>query len=64
MPTPTTGRARTTTGSFDIAFIDRPSNDVGCGGPSWALQSILQDMQEKGRILVIPEGNCMHITPR
>lgn len=50
--------------SFDIAFIDRPSNDVGCGGPSWALQSILQDMQEKGQILVIPEGNCMHITPR
>ena len=50
--------------SFDIAFIDRPSNDVSCGGPSWALQSILQDMQEKGRILVIPEGNCMHITPR
>ena len=50
--------------SFDIAFIDRPSNDVSCGGPSWALQSILQDMQEKGQILVIPEGNCMHITPR
>lgn len=50
--------------SFDIAFIDRPNNDVSCGGPSWALQSILQDMQEKGQILVIPEGNCMHITPR
>ena len=50
--------------SFDIAFIDRPNNDIKCGGPSWALQSILQDMQEKGEILVIPEGNCMHITPR
>lgn len=49
--------------SFDVAFIDRPDNSVTCGGPSWALQSILQDMQEKGRILVIPEGNCMHITP-
>lgn len=50
--------------SFDVAFIDRPNNDVKCGGPSWALQSILQDMQESGQILVIPEGNCMHITPR
>ena len=50
--------------SFDIAFIDRPNNEVSCGGPSWALQSILQDMQEKGEILVVPEGNCMHITPR
>lgn len=50
--------------SFDVAFIDRPSLDVGCGGPSWALQAILQDMQKQGRILVIPEGNCMHITPR
>lgn len=50
--------------SFDVAFIDRPNLDVGCGGPSWALQSILQDMQEKGQILVIPEGSCMHITPK
>jgi hypothetical protein len=50
--------------SFDIAFIDRPNNGIKCGGPSWSLQSILQDMQEKGEILVIPEGNCMHITPR
>lgn len=50
--------------SFDVAFIDRPNNEVKCGGPSWALQSILQDMQESGQILVIPEGNCMHITPR
>ena len=50
--------------SFDVAFIDRPNNDVKCGGPSWALQTILQDMQESGQILVIPEGNCMHITPR
>jgi hypothetical protein len=50
--------------SFDVAFIDRPNETVGCSGPSWALQSILQDMQEKGEILVIPEGSCMHITPR
>lgn len=50
--------------SFDVAFIDRPDESVTCPGPSWALQSILQDMQEKGEILVIPEGHCMHITPR
>ena len=50
--------------SFDVAFIDRPNESVKCGGPSWALQSILQDMQKNGEILVIPEGNCMHITPR
>lgn len=49
--------------SFDVAFIDRPNSKVGCGGPSWALQTILQEMQEQGEILVIPEGNCMHITP-
>ena len=49
--------------SFDVAFIDRPNNNVKCGGPSWALQTILQEMQENGEILVIPEGNCMHITP-
>ena len=50
--------------SFDVAFIDRPNESVKCGGPSWALQSILQDLQKSGKILVIPEGNCMHITPR
>ena len=50
--------------SFDVAFIDRPDESGKCGGPSWALQSILQDMQKNGEILVIPEGNCMHITPR
>lgn len=50
--------------SFDVAFIDRPNESVTCGGPSWALQTILQDMQKAGKILVIPEGICMHITPR
>lgn len=50
--------------SFDVAFIDRPNEGVTCGGPSWALQTILQDMQKAGQILVIPEGICMHITPR
>ena len=50
--------------SFDVAFIDRPDNSVTCGGPTWAMQTILQDMQKEGKILIIPEGNCMHITPR
>ncbi len=50
--------------SFDVAFIDRPHDGIKCGGPSWALQTILQDMQKQGEILVIPEGHCMHITPR
>ncbi len=50
--------------SFDVAFIDRPDNSVTCGGPTWAMQTILQDMQKEGKILIIPEGICMHITPR
>ena len=50
--------------SFDVAFIDRPDESVTCGGPTWAMQTILQDMQKEGKILVIPEGICMHITPR
>ena len=50
--------------SFDVAFIDRPDESVTCGGPTWAMQTILQNMQKEGKILVIPEGICMHITPR
>ena len=50
--------------SFDVAFIDRPNESVTCGGPTWALQTILKDMQNEGKILIIPEGICMHITPR
>ena len=50
--------------SFDVAFIDRPNEAVTCGGPTWAVQTILKDMQSEGKILVIPEGICMHITPR
>jgi hypothetical protein len=49
--------------SFDIFAVDRLNNTMKCGGPTWALQEILYDMQKKGEILVIPEGNCMHITP-
>lgn len=50
--------------SFDVAFIDRPNESVTCGGPTWAMQTILKDMQNEGKILIIPEGICMHITPR
>ena len=50
--------------SFDVAFIDRPNESVTCPGPTWAMQNILKDMQNEGKILIIPEGNCMHITPR
>ena len=50
--------------SFDVAFIDRPNESVTCPGPTWAMQTILKDMQNEGKILIIPEGNCMHITPR
>ena len=50
--------------SFDVAFIDRPNESVTCGGPTWAMQTILKDMQKEGKILIIPEGICMHITPR
>lgn len=50
--------------SFDVAFIDRPNKSVTCPGPTWAMQTILKDMQNEGKILIIPEGNCMHITPR
>ena len=50
--------------SFDGAFIDRPNESVTCPGPTWAMQTILKDMQNEGKILIIPEGNCMHITPR
>ncbi|MDG2425078.1 MAG: DUF5715 family protein [Flavobacteriales bacterium] len=49
--------------SFDIFAVDRLNNTMKCGGPTWALQEILYDMQKKGEILVVPEGNCMHITP-
>ena len=51
--------------AFDVAFIDRPHDGIKCGGPSWALQTILQDMQKQGEILVIPEGTLhAHHTPQ
>jgi len=50
--------------SFDIYAIDRLNNKMTCGNPTWALQAILLDMQKSGRILIIPERGCMHITPK
>lgn len=50
--------------SFDIAYTDRPDNEADCSAPTRAIQHVLKSFQESGRILVIPEKNCMHITLR
>ena len=50
--------------SFDIAFTDRPSNNVSCSDATRAIQNVLLDFQKRGKILVIPEGTCMHVTVR
>ena len=50
--------------SFDIAYTDRPSNEADCSAPTRAIQQVLSSFQKSGRILVIPERNCMHITLR
>ena len=50
--------------SFDIAYTDRPNNDADCSAPTRAIQHVLSTFQKSGRILVIPEKNCMHVTLR
>ncbi len=50
--------------SFDIAYTDRPNNEADCSAPTRAIQHVLKTFQKSGRILVIPEKNCMHITLR
>lgn len=50
--------------SFDIAYTDRPNNAADCSAPTRAIQHVLSSFQKSGRILVIPEKNCMHITLR
>lgn len=50
--------------SFDIAYTDRPDNESDCSAPTRAMQKVLSDFQKRGRIYVIPEQNCMHITLR
>ena len=50
--------------SFDIAFLDRPDNNADCSLPTRAAQKVLERYQKSGRILVIPEGQCLHVTVR
>ena len=48
--------------SFDIAFMDRPNEKANCSRPTREIQKLLIKYQKEGRILIIPEGGCMHIT--
>jgi hypothetical protein len=48
--------------SFDIAFMDRANEDDNCNRPTREIQKLLLRYQNEGRILIIPEGGCMHIT--
>ncbi|MBM55358.1 MAG: hypothetical protein CMB32_02245 [Euryarchaeota archaeon] len=48
--------------SFDIAFMDRPNEKANCNRPTREIQKLLVRYQKEGRILIIPEGGCMHIT--
>ena len=48
--------------SFDIAFMDRPNENANCSRPTREIQKLLLRYQKEGRILIIPEGGCMHIT--
>ena len=48
--------------SFDIAFMDRPNEKANCSRPTREIQKLLIRYQDEGRILVVPEGGCMHIT--
>jgi hypothetical protein len=48
--------------SFDIAFMDRPNENANCSRPTREIQKLLLKYQKAGRILIIPEGGCMHIT--
>ena len=47
--------------SFDIAFMDRANDDDNCNRPTREIQKLLLRYQNEGRILIIPEGGCMHI---
>ena len=50
--------------SFDIAFTDRPTDRVDCSDATRAIQKVLREFQEQGRVLIVPEGTCMHVTVR
>ena len=48
--------------SFDIAFMDRANSNANCNRPTREIQKLLLKYQKEGRILIIPERGCMHIT--
>jgi hypothetical protein len=48
--------------SFDIAFMDRANSKANCNRPTREIQKLLLQYQKEGRILIIPERGCMHIT--
>ena len=48
--------------SFDIAFMDRANSKANCNRPTREIQKLLLKYQNEGRILIIPERGCMHIT--
>lgn len=48
--------------SFDIAFMDRANSKANCNRPTREIQKLLLRYQKEGRILIIPERGCMHIT--
>ncbi len=48
--------------SFDIAFMDRPNEKGNCNRPTREIQKLLLKFQKEGRIYIIPERGCMHIT--
>lgn len=50
--------------SFDIAFTDRPTDKVDCSASTRAIQKVLREFQDQGRVLIVPEGTCMHVTVR
>jgi hypothetical protein len=50
--------------SFDLAFMDRPDNGADCSAPTAALIEVLDGLIKERRILVIPEGVCLHVTVR
>lgn len=47
--------------SFDIYKFD---NTESCSESRKALEAVLKEFQKKGRVLLCPEGNCIHVTVR
>lgn len=47
--------------SFDIYKFDNTDN---CNAARKAFEAVLKEFQKNGRILLCPEGNCIHVTVR